>query len=159
MPNGGLRSLGVLEPMDVESLGPEKVRAFMYNSINSVTGNCLPVCMFVPWSAQQRVDLVSAATGWDVSTMELFKVGQRGLTLARVFNTREGFTAADDDLAPRSYGPTNNGVLADGGIDREELREALDTFYGMMGWDDQGVPTAATLHELGVSWAVAYLPK
>jgi aldehyde:ferredoxin oxidoreductase len=29
----------------------------------------------------------------------------------------------------------------------------------MMGWDAHGVPTAATLHELGVSWAVEYLPK
>ena len=47
-----------------------------------------------------------AATGWDVSDYELMKVGERALTLARVFNTREGFTAADDQLAERTYGPT-----------------------------------------------------
>jgi len=132
----------------------------MYNSIDAITGNCLLICLYTRWSSQDLVDLVNAATGWDVSPMELFKVGQRGLTLARLFNAREGFTPNDDRLAERSYGPTTNGALANGGIDREALREALDTFYGMMGWDTRtGVPTAATLHELGVSWAVEHLPK
>ena len=159
-PNGNLRALGILDPLPLESLGPEKVRAVMYNSIDAITGNCLLICLYTRWSSQERADLVNAATGWDVSPMELFKVGQRGLTLARVFNAREGFTPDDDRLAERSYGPTTNGALANGGIDREALREALDTFYGMMGWDTRtGVPTAATLHELGVSWAVEHLPK
>ncbi|HHX43108.1 MAG TPA: aldehyde ferredoxin oxidoreductase family protein [Chloroflexi bacterium] len=159
MPNAGLRSLGVLEPVSVESLGPDKVRAFRYNSVNLVSSNCIALCQFVPWTQQQRADIVNAATGWDVSPVELFAVGERALALARLYNLREGFTAEDDHLAERSYGPTADGALVDGGIDREELREAIDTYYGMMGWDDQGVPTAATLHDLGISWAVAYLPK
>ena len=28
----------------------------------------------------------------------------------------------------------------------------------MMGWDLDGVPRPGTLHELGVGWAVDYLP-
>ena len=72
----------------------------------------------------------------------------------------EGFTIDDDRLAERSYGPTRDGALAEGGIDREEMREAVQTYYGMMGWDrETGVPTLAKLQELGVGWAAEYLPK
>jgi len=87
-------------------------------------------------------------------------VGERALTLARVFNVREGFGIDDDRLAERSYGPTTSGALSDAGIDRELLREAIQTYYGMAGWNEEtGVPRAAKLHELGVSWAVEYLPS
>jgi len=82
------------------------------------------------------------------------------MTLARVFNMREGLTIDDDHLPERSYGPTRGGALADGGIDREELREAMHTYYAMMGWDrETGAPTPEKLAELGVSWAAKYLPK
>ncbi len=83
-----------------------------------------------------------AATGWDVTDVRADRVGERALNLARVFNMREGLTVEDDRLAERSYGPTSGGALADGGIDREELREAVHTYYGMMGWDKEtGAPT------------------
>jgi aldehyde:ferredoxin oxidoreductase len=94
-----------------------------------------------------------------VSEYELLKVGERAMTLARVFNMREGLTVEDDQLCPRSYSPTQGGALAEGGIDMEELREAVHTYYGMMGWDrETGVPTVEKLHELGVGWAAEYLP-
>ena len=81
------------------------------------------------------------------------------MTLARVFNMREGLTAEDDKLCERSYGPTQGGALAEGGIDREELREAVHTYYGMMGWDrETGAPLPGKLAELDVAWAGAYLP-
>jgi len=122
--------------------------------------NCLPVCLFVPWTVEEIRQLVQAATGFDVSSYELLKVGEHALTLARVFNAREGFTAQDDHLPERSYGPTTSGALADGGVDREKLQEAIHTYYRMLGWDKEtGVPLPDKLHELGVSWAVAYLPR
>jgi len=159
-PRDTLTSLGVITPMALESLGPEKVRAAMYHTLEQTALNCMMLCLFVPWTTEQKVAIMRAATGWDVSEFELMKVGERAYTLARVFNAREGFTADDDRLAERSYGPTRNGALSDGGIDREELQEAVHTFYGMMGWDEAtGVPTAAKLHELDVPWAIPYLPR
>ena len=54
--------------------------------------------------------------------------------------------------------PTD-GALAEGGIDMEELREAMHTYYVMAGWDrETGVPTVGKLQELDVGWAVTYLP-
>jgi aldehyde:ferredoxin oxidoreductase len=120
--------------------------------------NCLPLCLFVPWTVKEICQLVEAATGFDVTSHELLKVGERALNLAQVFNIREGFRGEQDRLPERSYGPKTSGVLAEGGIDRAELREAIGTYRGMMGWDRRtGVPTVDTLHELGVGWAAAQL--
>jgi len=159
MPNARLRGMGLLEPIPVEDLGPEKVRATLANTVYSMMSNCLTMCMFVRWSLNDYVDIVRAATGFDVTAYELLKVGERALTLARVFNTREGFGVEDDRLAERSYGPTRNGALSDGGIDREVMREAVHTYYRMIGWDKEtGVPTVEKLQELSVGWAAEYLP-
>ena len=70
------------------------------------------------------------------------------------------FSVEDDRLCDRAYHPTTNGALSEGGIDMEELREAIHTYFGMMGWDaETGVPTEGKLHELGVGWAVECLPS
>ncbi len=157
--NGTLRAMGLLEPVALESLAADKVRLHRYHTTDRALQNCLLLCNFVPWTIAERVELVNAAVGWDVSAVELFKVGERALNLARVFNLREGLTAEDDCLPERSYGPTANGALADGGIDREELQEAVHLFYGMMGWDPEtGAPTEGTLEELGIGWAIGHLP-
>ena len=156
----GLRNLGVLEPVPLEDLGPAKVKAFMLSQIQSVIGNCLTLCNFPGWSMDEQVRLLRAATGWDVSEYELMKVAERAINLARVFNMREGWTIDDDHLAERSYGPTIGGALANGGIDREELREAVQTYYGMMGWDPEtGKPGLPKLQELDIAWAAEYLPR
>jgi aldehyde:ferredoxin oxidoreductase len=155
-----LRGMGALEAINLESLGPEKVRAAIYSSMVSIMRNCLTICSFTGWSIRELSDMVRAATGWDVGEYELLKVGERAMTLARVFNMREGLTVEDDQLCPRSYGPTKGGALADGGIDMAELREAVHTYYGMMGWDrETGVPTLGKLQELNVGWAAEYLPS
>jgi len=102
--HGTLESMGVLELMPLESLGPEKVRATLYSTISQVMSNCLPTCMFVPWTVHEKVEIVRAATGWDVSAYELMKVGERALTLARVYNVREGFGIDDypnEAMAPQ----------------------------------------------------------
>jgi aldehyde:ferredoxin oxidoreductase len=155
----GLRTVGVLEPLELESLGPDKVRATIYDSMTSIMQNCLTTCFFTGWSLVDLTAMVRAATGWDVSDLELVKVGERAMTLARVFNMRAGLTADDDRLCERSYSPTRDGFLSDGGIDEEELKQAMHVYYVMMGWDrETGIPYPETLHELGVGWAADYLP-
>lgn len=159
-PNGGLRGMGLLEPLPLEDLGPQKVRASIYSSIGSMVPNCISMCIFPGWNIRELAQIVRAATGWDVTEYELYRVGERAWTLARVFNMREGFTVEDDHLPDRSYMPTIGGALANGGIDREELREAIHNYYAMLGWDKEtGIPTVEKLEELGVGWAAEYLPK
>ena len=158
--HGNLRRMGVLDPVPLESLGAEKARATLYQMISQVTNNCLVLCNFLPWAVEQKAELVRAATGWDVTWYELLKAGERALTLARVFNTREGLGPDDDRLPVRSYGPTTDGALVDAGIDPDELCNAVHTYYAMAGWDRRtGIPMPEKLQELGVGWAVKCLPE
>jgi aldehyde:ferredoxin oxidoreductase len=63
MPNGGLRGMGVLETVPLESLGPDKVRVHTYNTIDRAVQNCMLVCNFVPWTVAERAELINAAAG------------------------------------------------------------------------------------------------
>jgi aldehyde:ferredoxin oxidoreductase len=104
------------------------------------------------------VQLVRAITGWETNVWELMKTAERGVTMARAFNIREGFTRADDTLPLRMRVPHKSGTLNEKPIDPEVLDENLTTFYAMMGWDPQtGVPTLAKLQELDVAWVAEHL--
>lgn len=147
------KSLGILETVPIEDLGPKKIRLFQYVVAWSSLHNCLVLCQFPPWSIQQEVDMVRWVTGWDTTALELMKVSERAINLARIFNIREGFTEKDDWLPPRFFQPTTSGALSNTAVDPKKLRKAISTYYGMMGWDEKGVPTRTTLEELDIAWS------
>ena len=80
------------------------------------------------------------------------KVGERCITMSRAYNIREGKTKADDWLPKRFLTPFDSGPLEGVAIKEEELAQARDTYYGMVGWDKDGTPTLAKLQELGIEW-------
>ncbi|WP_435194175.1 aldehyde ferredoxin oxidoreductase family protein [Natronomonas sp. EA1] len=69
---------------------------------------------------------------------DLATVGERVWTLVRLFNVREGFTRADDCL-PAAIDPED--LPAD-------FDALLEAYYDRRGWDERGVPTAATRERL-----------
>ncbi len=152
-----LRPLGIYEEVPVYSLGPDKVRLFMSQMQMRVLANCLTVCQFPPWRFSEYRDLVEAVTGWDVSMHELVQVAERTLALAKIFNLREGFTKEDDWLPPRFFQPQTSGALSETSVDPDVLRKAVDTYYEMMGWDEDGAPTEGTLYRLSIGWASQHL--
>ncbi|MGQ9584955.1 MAG: aldehyde ferredoxin oxidoreductase family protein [Anaerolineae bacterium] len=157
-----LKGFGVLEPVPLEDLGPEKVRAAWYHTLDQVGLNSAVGCLmvFARLTPDQRVRIVQAATGWNFTFFEWMKVGERALNMARLFNAREGFTAADDWLPARSFEPQTSGPLSDAPLDAGRLAQALKTFYRMAGWDPEtGWPTQGNLEELDLAWAVDYLPS
>ena len=121
--------------------------------------NMAVFCLIVPYGFQQMVELVNGVTGWDTSLFELLKVGERGTTLTRVFNVREGLGSEDDRLPERMFQPLESGPLKGVAIDREEAANAIREYYTIMGWDREGVPTVAKLDELNISWAAEYLKQ
>ena len=149
-------SLGVLETVPVEYFGPKKVRLYKYVGEWRTLNNFLVMCLFTPWSVTQKVDIVRSVTGWNTTAFELMKVVQRGNTLARIFNLREGFTEKDDWLPPRFFKPRTSGNLKTG-VDPNALQKAKRTYYDMMGWTPQGVPTQSALDELDIGWASSKL--
>jgi aldehyde:ferredoxin oxidoreductase len=156
---GSAAGWGVLEPMPADYLGPEKVRLLMYNTIIKSANNCLVICQFVPWRLEHLAGLVEGITGWNHTHFELMKVGERAINLTRIFNLRHGFGADEDNLTERFFKPFKDGPLAGVGVDRDAWKKAKVTYYRMMGWTDDGVPTPEKLYELGIGWAIDYLPK
>ena len=154
-----LGGLGLIEPLDPLVLDAKKVRAFFITQQIWSFYNAVGMCDFVgaPLNALEMDPLVSyinAVTGWNMSLFELMKVGERGNTLARLFNVREGFTPEDDVLPQRLHEGLGNGVLKGERIDPEQFFAARNTYYEMAGWDPRtGAPTATKLVELGVEAA------
>jgi aldehyde:ferredoxin oxidoreductase len=146
-------SLGILEPVPVEDFGPKKVRLYKYVGQWRTLNNFLVMCLFTPWSVVQKVDIVRSVTGWKTTAFELMKVVERGNTLTRVFNNREGFTEKNDWLPPRFFKPKTSGALNKTSINPEDLQKAKLTYYDMMGWTEQGIPKKSTLEELDIAWA------
>jgi aldehyde:ferredoxin oxidoreductase len=156
-----LGPLGLIEPLDPLALDARKVRAFFETQKVWSFYNSVGMCDFVgtPLNAlelEPLLDYVNAVTGWNMSLYEAMKVGERNNTLARVFNTREGFTAADDVLPQRMHEGIGNGALRGQRIDPAEFAAARRTYYQMAGWDPEtGAPTASKLAELGVEEVAA----
>ncbi len=152
------QELGVYEALPRHDLSPGKVRAYMYGSNWQWVHNHLGNCMFISWSRDQMANIVSAMTGWKTNVWELMRAGERGVTMMRAFNMREGLTRDDDRLPLRMQSHFVSGSVNEEPIDPEVLEEAKETFYAMMGWDPEtGVPTEAKLQELDIAWVADQL--
>ena len=155
----GLQSLGIYEPMPSTELNPQKVRAYIYSANWFWVHNNLGNCCFIPWTRDQMVDLVRTITGWkETNTWELMRTSERTVTMARIFNMREGLGRKDDVLPLRMQIPHKSGTVNEKPVDPEVLDENVTTFYSMMGWDPQtGKPTLAKLQELDIEWTASCL--
>ena len=154
---GVLRALGVVEPLPCQELSAAKVRILVYDSLWKHTINCLVICYFIPVycsvTPDQIADLMRGVTGWNTTVWELMKVGERCVAMARAFDIREGMTKGDDYLPRRFFTPFTSGPLKGVSIDEGELKQAIDTYYAMVGWDRvSGAPTLTKLQELGIEW-------
>jgi aldehyde:ferredoxin oxidoreductase len=155
--------LGLPGPLPTQDLSPAKVAMVVYDQYLQSFMNCGLMCLFYHnfgiYDLKRIVDICNAITGWSSTIFELFKVGERGINMARAFNIREGKTKADDRLPDRFFTPFESGPLQGVAIARSEFSEALKLYYGMMGWDSNGIPTAAKLHELSLSWLANALAR
>ncbi|MEE8394948.1 MAG: aldehyde ferredoxin oxidoreductase family protein [bacterium] len=151
--------LGIIEPVELLALDKEKAKAFfrtqrmwsMYNTIGMCDFAAAPLNVI---TLTRLVEHVRAATGWDVSLLELMRAGERADNMARIFNVREGLTPEDDRLPPRMFEPLP-GPLNGERIDPQQFAEAKQAYYLLAGWSPEtGLPTPAKLMELDLEWAV-----
>ncbi len=154
-----LYPLGLFEPVDPLKTDEAKVRFFFLGQKAWGINNVLALCNFtsVPIHAMtfgRLVEAVAAITGWDVSLYELMKAAERANVMARLFNNREGFTAAEDTLISRWFEEMPSGPLRGKRIDPVRFAELVRLYYEMSGWDEQGRPTRGKLVELGLDGLV-----
>jgi len=131
-----------------------------------VTCDCAPMCAFLMDMAladtcqQNTADLVNALSGSNYTAGEITRCGERLSNIARIFNIREGFSRADDDLPERiKTEPLKDGGSRGSYVPQEELDYMLDEYYDARGWTKDGVPTKEKLMELGMEEEWAELEK
>ena len=113
--------------------------------------NTVGMCFFLRYDDPKMADIVNAVSGWGLTAAELTEIGERSLAMARLFNEREGFAAADDRLPRQVTKPHVSGPLSKVRLDDADLATQVRAYYGARGWNEQGHPTPATLDRLGIS--------
>ena len=154
------RTLGIYERIPMEHLGIDKVRN--YKALNTIwsAADALSFCVFAiaptrVLSMGMMTDLVAAIAGWETSSHELMRIGERRNHLYRVYNNREGLGPADDTLPDRFFDEAiSDGPKQGNRLDRDTFRQVIATYYQMMGWDEAGVPLPATLYDHHLEWTL-----
>ncbi|MBP7998954.1 MAG: aldehyde ferredoxin oxidoreductase family protein [Chloroflexi bacterium] len=154
-----LAPIGLTRPQPTKVLNAEKVEFALKTQYNYSSADTISVCQFVYgpgwqlYGPQDMAELMSAATGWDVSVDEIQEIGRRRLNLMRAFNAREGLNRDQDTLPKKMFRQALTGGKSDGIIlDQAELNTGLDMYFEQAGWDNQGVPTRATLESTNMIW-------
>jgi aldehyde:ferredoxin oxidoreductase len=157
-PSGRLdraKPLGIIETLPASDLSPRKVAMFSYLQQWQNLCDSALMCIFLPFTPQQIMQTVGAATGWSTSVWEGMKVGERAISLARAFNVIQGLTPKEDRLPPRMFQPFKRGPLKGIAIDPKKMKEAKRAYYKMMGWDPKtSIPTPEKLWELQIEWVL-----
>jgi aldehyde:ferredoxin oxidoreductase len=114
--------------------------------------DCIGACKFmgILLPAEDYVDLIAAATGWNLGVDDFRKSGERIYNLMRVFCVREGNTR-ESDILPRRLmeDPLPGGPSKGMVIEKETLEMLKDAYYEIRGWDKEtGKPTVEKLKEL-----------
>jgi aldehyde:ferredoxin oxidoreductase len=96
----------------------------------------------------EGADLLARVTGWDVTAEELRTTAQRIVTAKKLYNLREGWTAAEDTLPPRFLSEGLPAGAAEAVLPRERLQAMIQAYYAARGWDATGLVPHALLQRL-----------
>jgi len=117
----------------------------MMHYIDDALGICAGLSSFPlkpPYHIHNFPAFISAATGIDIDEAGLWKAATRNRTLLRAINVRRG-VRREDDKPPENHWKRRFPELE---------AQLLDAYYEKKGWNDQGIPTKATLHELDMDF-------
>jgi aldehyde:ferredoxin oxidoreductase len=157
-----LTELGIHDILDLKDLSPAKVRFTYLTQLFYSALDTYNLCQFVfgaSWQLygpSETVELIRAATGWDVTIDEVMQVGERRLNLMRAFNAREGLDRTADTLPKKFFRPLAGGPTDGVALTEAEMEQAKQQYYELAGWDPaSGTPTQAKLAELAIDWVMA----
>ena len=120
--------------------------------------DCYGCCWFGTWGLPDIMKLsssaVAAVVGWDDFTAEeAWVVGERAVTLERIFNMHHGLTAEDDiNISPRLTDPAPADAGPAAGLSVAPYMEGwVRDYYQEMGWERKtGKPLRSTMKRLGL---------
>jgi len=113
--------------------------------IDDALGMCAGLSSFPlkpPYHIHNYPEFISSGAGIDMDESRLTRAAKRYRTLIRAINIRRGMRRKDDK-PPENHWKKRF----------PELEKALlDAYYTFKGWNSDGVPTKASLHELGLDY-------
>ena len=134
-----MRQSYMLAPTGADHMGQQGPKNGLRNQVG--------LCHFLGYDDAQVLQILRATTGWDLTPEEMTTTAHRALTLARLFNLREGFSRADDRL-PARFGED---LPKHSGVSREAQDQVVSDYYAELGWNaETGRPTAATIERLEI---------
>jgi len=113
--------------------------------IDDATGVCAGLSSFPlkpPYHIHNYPAFISSATGIDIDEAGLWKIAKRNRTLLRAVNIRRGMRRADEK-PPEDHWKKRFPELE---------AKLLDEYYKFKGWNNQGIPTKESLHELDLGY-------
>lgn len=108
----------------------------------------LVMCSFINPPPEQTISALNYAIGtnYDIEAMKL--IGERILTMKRLFNLKMGLTASDDQLPKIMLRPLEGGT--EGKI--PDIQLMLKEYYALRDWDPvSGKPSKSKLEKLGLN--------
>lgn len=133
--------------------------AYVYQNTSMLFNN-LTMCKFMVNNGGLTVTEIGkelkVSTGLDYTNRDLLKTSERGIALQRLINVRDGMSRKDDTLPPKMLQAAVIGGRA--GKSPAAFEKMLDDYYKLRGWDENGIPTAKTLEELGLEDYIPMLP-
>jgi len=113
--------------------------------IDDALGMCSGLSSFPlkpPYHIHNYPKFISAGAGIDMDEASLTQAAKRYRTLVRAINIRRGMRRKDEK-PPENHWKKRFPELE---------KELLDTYYKFKGWNNDGIPTLAFLHELGLDY-------
>ena len=126
-------------------------RAMIVGNVLDCLGLCkVPaLCLICSYDLVAETELTAALTDVPVAVADLFTAGERTVNLERLLNLRYGAGTADDRL-PDMFFEKDYNTGQQPSKPHEWMEPMKKKFYNIMGWDEQGRPTAEKLAELGI---------
>ena len=113
--------------------------------IDDALGMCAGLSSFPlkpPYHIHNYPKFISAGAGFDMDEASLSQAAKRYRTLVRSINIRRGMRRKDEK-PPADHWKKRFPELE---------KELLDTYYQFKGWNNDGIPTKESLHELGLDY-------
>jgi aldehyde:ferredoxin oxidoreductase len=139
------------EPLGQE--GKAEYAALLQDLMNLF--DALGLCKFIMLghiTHDHMKDWINAATGWDLTTEDVKKIGERLFNLKRMYNVKLGISRKDDTIPPRLMIHEKKSGAAAGSV--PNYPRIMQDYYEYRGWSNEGIPTETKLEQLDLSGVV-----
>ncbi|MBU1207954.1 MAG: hypothetical protein KKH04_13660 [Proteobacteria bacterium] len=138
-------------PFDHKGKPMEARKTGIVKFLNDSTGTCMLITSGFKGALSLTAETLTAVTGWEWSTDEMYEIGERVMQLERAFNVRHGLKPEDDwNVSDRTVSAPPDGP-AKGMSIKPNLEGMVKEYHRLMGWDAQtGKPHISTLKRIGL---------